>query len=84
MDAEEIRKLLKEEKLVIGTEKTIKSLKEDKVLRVFISKNCPSYVKQEIVSNLSKAELVELEQNNQQLGTICKKPYSISVMSLLR
>ena len=82
----ELRKLLAEKKLLIGTERTVKALKIGKIEKVFLSLNCPSKVKEDIkhYSKLSKASVSQLKYPNDELGVLCKKPYSISVLGLVK
>ncbi len=82
----EIKKALKQGKVIIGTEKTIKNLKLGKVSKVFLTSNCPEEVKKDITyySSLAKADVVQLKQPNDELGVLCKKPFSISVLSFLK
>ncbi len=81
----EFRKLLKSKSLIIGTERTLKNLKRGNVQKVFLSSNCPEKVKDNVNHYISsnKAEVVKLQYPNDELGTICKKPFSISVLALL-
>lgn len=80
----EIRKLIKEDKLIVGTDKTLKALKLGKLEKVFISLNCPSEVKATIkhYSKISKTTISQLKYPNDELGIVCKKPYSISILGL--
>jgi len=80
----EIKKMLKSKKLVIGTEKTLKNLKKGKAAKVFVTSNCPKSIKDDLkdYADLSKAEIVELDIPNDELGVICKKQFSISVLSV--
>ena len=82
----EIKKILKSEDLVIGTEKTLKKLKSGKVKKVLVCSNCPSQVEGDIsyYAGLCGAEVFKLDYPNEELGTMCKKPFSISVLSLLK
>ncbi len=82
----EIQKLLKEKKIVIGTKLTLKNLKLGKISKVFLSANCSDKTKDsvEYYAELSKAVVVELKYNNDELGTLCKKPFSISVLSAVK
>ena len=82
----EIKKALKEEKAIIGTERTLKNLKLGKVSKVFLTSNCPASVKEDIkyYSKLAKVEVVQLKQPNDELGALCKKPFSISVLSIAK
>jgi len=82
----EIKKMLKSGSLVIGTERTIKALKLGKVQKVLLSSNCPADVEKDInyYAGLSGAEPHKLEYKNEELGAICKKPFSVSVLSMLK
>ena len=83
---EEIKKLLKSDKLILGTELTLKSLKRGELERVFLSNNCPSNIRDDIehYTKLSNTEVVEVGMPNDQLGDLCKKPFSISIIGLLK
>ena len=82
----EIKKMLKAGNFVIGTDKTVKCLKIGKVQKVLVSSNCPERVGKKIsyYSSMSGAELHKLEYPNDELGIICKKPFSISVLAFLK
>jgi large subunit ribosomal protein L30e len=84
MSVEEIRKIVKEGKAVIGTKEVLKGLKLGKVKKVFITRNCPLRVKKDIkhYAEMDEVEVVKLKQPNDELGVLCKKPYSISVLGL--
>ncbi len=84
--ADEIRKKIEEKKIVIGTERTIKNLKLGKIEKVYVTKNCPDDVKKDIehYAKLGKANVVNLKYSNEELGIICKKPFSISVVSMVK
>lgn len=81
---EDIKKLVKEKKVFIGTDQTIKNLKLGKVSRVMITKNCPADVREDIkhYAGLSQAEVVELNVPNDELGVMCRKPFLISVLGV--
>ena len=85
-DSAEIKKMMKSGSVVIGTEKTLKSLKLGKIQKVFLSSNCPAKVERDIsyYAGLVGAESLKLEYPNDELGVICKKPFSISVLALLK
>jgi len=80
----DIRKIAKLKELVIGTNEVVKNLKIGKVNKVYMASNCEQKDKESIeyYAGLSKAEVFYLEQPNDELGIICKKPYPISVMAL--
>jgi len=79
----ELDDVIKEEKLVIGRDKTFKMLKNEKLKKVFIASNCNEDVRNDIkkYAKISKIEVVELKIDNIELGARCKKPFSISVLS---
>jgi len=79
--ADELAKALKEKTLTIGADRTIKNLEKGKVKKVFIAKNCPNKIKDEIMKHKDKIEVVELDINNEELNVVLKKPFNISVLS---
>ena len=86
IDAVEIKKMMKSGSVVIGTERAIKILKLGKVQKVLVSSNCPANVEKDInyYAGLSGAEIHKLEYPNDELSVICKKPFSISVLALVK
>ena len=85
-DITEIKKALETGNIIIGTKRTIKNIKRGITTKVFLASNCNEDVKKEIQSycSINKVEIVELSAPNDELGIICKKPYSISVLSLIK
>ena len=86
INSAEIKKMLKLGNIIIGTERTIKSLKLGRIAKVLVSSNCPAKVEKDIsyYVGLSGAELHKLDYPNDELGVICKKPFSISVLALTK
>ena len=86
INAAEIKKMLKSGEIIIGTERTIKSLKLGRVQKVLISSNCQVSVEKDLnyYASLSGAELHKLDYPNDELSVICKKPFSISVLAFLK
>ena len=86
MDANisELKKLLKTERVILGTDRTLKLLKLGTADSVFLSSNCPEEVKKDIeyYAKLSNVPLIYLKQPNDELGILCKKPYPVSVLSV--
>ena len=84
ISAEEIKKYVQQKKVIIGTERTIKALKNGKILKVFISSNCKEDTRNDLerYGKISSIEIIKLKFPNDELGTICKKPFLISVMGL--
>ena len=85
MDAiTEIPKLAKEDKLFIGKDLTLKNLKTGKVKKVFLSSNCPVETIEDIkhYAELAKVDTEILDIPNDEIGVLCKKLFSISVLGL--
>jgi len=83
---EEIKKHLKDKKLVIGTDRTLKLLKLGRLSKVFLAVNCAAPVKADVerYSKMSGAEVQSISLPNEELGVICTKPFSISVLGILK
>ncbi|MFH0752079.1 MAG: ribosomal L7Ae/L30e/S12e/Gadd45 family protein [archaeon] len=80
---DELKKALKEKNLVFGTKATLRNLRQGKAKKIIIASNCPKEIREEIKHNakLSKAEVAELELPDSEIGMICKKRFSVSVLS---
>ena len=81
-NVQEIRKLLKEDRIVIGTDIGLKNLKLGKVEKIFLASN---YDNKEIkdLAKISKVDVVVVKQANDDLGTLCRKPFAISMLSVI-
>ena len=79
-----IKKAMKEKKLVIGSRNVIKNIKTKNVVYVICSNNC----KEDVMNDLkyySKNFGVEIEKfkgNSRQLGEICGKPFNIMLLGI--
>ena len=51
--ATEIRKMVSSSNVVIGTERTLKSLKTGKVKKIFLTSNCPEKIEDKIIIGLT-------------------------------
>jgi ribosomal protein L30E len=80
---EEIKEALTKKKIIIGTTSTLKKLKMGKVAKVYVSNNCPNNVMADLDRFKKSAEIEVLDKSNEELGIVCKKPFSISVLSIL-
>ena len=86
MKIDDIKKALEANKIVIGAEETLKKIKLGRLSKVFVSSNCPGNIKGDLerASKVAKLDFVILDKNNEELGVVCKKPFSISVLSILK
>ncbi len=84
MSLVELKKILKEGKFIIGTDKTIKALREGNLKKIYLSSNCRGDIKSKIerYTKISKVDVEILNVSNEELGTLAKKQFSISVISV--
>lgn len=84
MSLAELMKVLKEKNIVFGSKETIKNLKRGAVKRVFLASNCPKKVETDIehYAKIGKVEVTKLDQPNDELALLCKKPYPVTVVSI--
>ena len=82
----DIKKDLKTRKIIIGTKVVMKNLKLNKLEKIYIASNCNENSKKELeyYSKFSKIPVIKLKQPNDELGVICKKQYSISMLGVLK
>ncbi|MFA6089067.1 MAG: ribosomal L7Ae/L30e/S12e/Gadd45 family protein [Candidatus Woesearchaeota archaeon] len=81
----EIKSLSNDQKIV-GTKRVMNLLRQNKISKVFLTNNVPTDVVNEIshIANITKTEIVSLKNNNNELGVVCRKPFSISVLGVLK
>jgi ribosomal protein L30E len=60
-DLDEIRKRIEKGTVTIGTKTTLNNLKVGKLEKIFVTKNCPKHVKEEIKHLADKTEVAELK-----------------------
>lgn len=82
MKTEELRKLLEEDKLLIGANETMRAMKMGKVKRLILARNVSESVKYDLMrlAEIGSVPVVELSQSNHELGTLCRKKHAISVI----
>ena len=77
----DLREDLKKKKPVLGLERALKKIRNKKVSRIYVAST--SHAKDDL-ARLGKsmgAEVVFVDENAKELGIICKKSFSISVIS---
>ena len=82
----ELKKIVKAGNVILGTEKAVKSLRLGKVEKIMLSSNCPAGIENDITyyAGLTETEVHKLDFPNDELGIICKKPFSISVLAIVK
>ena len=82
---EDLKSALKENKVILGSKRTIKYLKLGKVKMIVISNNCPDNVKKDLehYTKLTGINLGNFDGTAKQLGIVCGKPFSIATIAIL-
>jgi len=82
MSKEDLKEIIKEKTMILGTERTIKMIKQGKAKEIFIASNCPETTKKEIkyLAKIGNLKVIELKEANDEIGIICKKPFAITVL----
>ena len=73
---------MKEGNLLFGEAQTVKLLKQDKLEEVFVSTNYPTKAHLKKLAEISKTKITVLKETNEELGALCKKPFSIAIIGL--
>jgi len=83
---EEIKKLLDSDKLIIGLKRTMKFLRKAKVEKVILAKDCPESFKEDIeyYGNFADVKIEQLTIPCDELGSVCKKPFPITIIGILK
>lgn len=86
IDIAKIKKLIESKQVVVGKDEILKKLKQGKLSKVFLTSNLPEQTKERIAyySKLAGVEIVQLNYPNDELGALCKKPFPISMLGLLK
>ena len=82
----ELKKNLRSGKLVLGTERMQKELRQGTLSKVFLTTNVSDGLRVDILRycELGNCAAEQLGISNKELGVICKKPFSVSVAGLLK
>ena len=81
----DLKKLLVKNKLVLGSERCLKLLREKKLKKIYFSNNCSPSAKENLVHycDMLGVPFEDLPKSSDELGVICRKPFSISVVGVL-
>jgi len=77
---EKIKEALKNNKVVFGYREVLKYIRNNEVELVVLADNAPKKVKDIILNSNVKVEI--FEGGSKEIGTICGKPYPISVLAI--
>jgi len=80
----DLRVKIQEKKVVIGAESVLKGLKSQKVQKVYLAKNCPAKLHEDVkyYARVAEIPVVEMNYTNEELGVFCKKNFFVSVLAI--
>ncbi|MBT4541161.1 50S ribosomal protein L30 [Candidatus Woesearchaeota archaeon] len=83
---EELNKSISSGKAVLGVDETLKNLRRGNVAKLFLCSNISDSMKDDLIyyTDIAKTEVVELNYPNDELGALCKKPFAVAVISILK
>jgi len=86
MYEEDIRKLLTTKKIILGEDEVLKHARNGTLAKVYYATNTNKVVVADLLkySKLAGFEVLDTKVPNDDLGTVCKKPFSISTIGVLK
>lgn len=82
----DIRKLLGSEKLILGSDRVLKAARAGTAATVILASNAPQAVRDELdhYKQLSDFAIEEAGIPNDELGTRCKRQFSVAALAVLK
>lgn len=83
-NTDDIRAAMKEGTTLFGADRALKLIRQGKLKKVFLAANVRKDVGEDIhhYGKLSNVEVIDLNLTNEEIGTVCKKPFLISVIGV--
>ncbi len=74
------------EKLIIGSERTLKLAKEGKISKIYLASNIPEDLKieAELIGKANDIEIILLKENSKQFGVKIGKPFTVLMAGELK
>ncbi|MBS3139514.1 ribosomal L7Ae/L30e/S12e/Gadd45 family protein [Candidatus Woesearchaeota archaeon] len=81
-----IKVKLQDGKAILGTAAVIKKLRGGMLESVFLARNCPDTIKNDLqhLAKLGNIPVEVLSLDNEELGVFCKKGFFISVLGAMK
>ena len=83
---EELKKATENRKIVLGSNETVRKLKQGLIEKIFIASNTSKEIEEDIRYNASiaKAEVEKLNIPNDELGMVFKRTHTIQTIGLIK
>ncbi len=77
-----LKDAVKNQKLIFGAKQTIKKIKTGELKQIFIARDCPEDIREDVLrfAKMAGVEVSEEQITSQEIGSICKKAFSINVL----
>ena len=74
------------EKLIVGSERTLKLAKQGKIAKIYLASNIPEELKieAELTAKANGIEVVMLDENSKQFGVKIGKPFTVLMAGELK
>ena len=82
----ELRKVVKTPRIILGVRRTLANLKSGKIASVYVAKNAPQMIISDVehFAKFSDAQVVKLDIESDELGIVCKRLHTVSVVGVLK
>ncbi len=80
----DLRSKVQDKKVVIGAERVLKGVKARQVASVYLAKNCPMKVKEDVeyYAKLGGIPVISMNYTNEELGVFCKKNFFVAILAI--
>ena len=80
-EVKELKSKIQTGKVIFGTERVLKALRNKQLSKIFLASNCPQKSSEDLsyYAGLLKVPLVRLDLDNEELGIVCKKNFFVAV-----
>ncbi|MBU1111214.1 MAG: ribosomal L7Ae/L30e/S12e/Gadd45 family protein [archaeon] len=81
---QDLKQALLDKKAIFGKDEVIKGLRRGTLKKVFMAKNLPVDTKGDLehYSKLAGVELIQLDQDNEEIGVLAKQNFFISMVGV--
>lgn len=80
-----IRNAVEKGKVLLGARETLNATHNKKAKMVIVSSNCPASAREDLerYSKMSNVRVYRFKGTSMELGSVCGKPFSISMLTVL-
>jgi len=80
----DLKKELEDKRVIFGTKQSLKSLKDGVLVKTYLVNNCSAEIKDDVIYNagLVNVPVIMLKMDNEELGSLCKKHFFVSVLGV--